>query len=925
MGDDRLRSGIEKALCKDEDGEEPRRLNRLDEDALRESEEKFRLLFESALVGVMLHEIVADQDGTPRDYIFQEGNAAFETLTGFRVRDLMDKSVKDRAGGVIRATPLLAVFDRVAMSGEPVLFEQFIAPLGRHYLVNVSRSGGRWIATVFLDITERRRAEEALKASEARFSTVFHASPAGCTISRMADGRIIDANPAVLAIMGYTHEEAVGRTTHELGMWVCPPERERLVRTLAEQGRVRDTELRLRRKSGEIVDVLLSAEPIELAGEQVMLSLLQDITDRKRVEQTLRESEERYRHIVETANEGIWSMDAEHRTTFVNLAMARMLGYEAGEMAGVPLEDFLFPDELEDHQRRMEVRHQGKDGRYERRFRRKDGGACWCLVSATALRDDQGRFAGSFAMLTDITARVVAETRLREREEQFRQLFDNMSSGVAVYRAVDDGADFVLRDVNRAVERIEKVARDDLLGRRVTEVFPGVTDFGLLAVLQRVQRTGKAERLPATVYRDARIVGWRENYVFRLPSGEVVAVYDDITEQKELEAQLRQAQKMEAVGQLAGGVAHDFNNLLTVITGFSDMLLARVPENDPGREFLGNIREAGERAAALTRQLLAFSRKQILEPKVLDLNETVRNIEKMLRRLIGEDIVLTTALSPTLSRVKVDPSQMEQVVMNLAVNARDAMPRGGRLAIETRNVELNGDYCRLHPESKPGPYARLCVTDTGCGMTPEVKARIFEPFFTTKGAGKGTGLGLAAVFGIVKQSGGQIEIDSQVGVGTSFRIYLPAVEEAEASPRPDRVVEPAQPGRETILLVEDEEQVRQIARLALETQGYKVLEADGGPKAVSIAEAFDGPIQLLVTDVVMPEMNGRELAELLLVRRPALKVLFMSGYTMVRLGMAGAPTAFLHKPFSPLALAKKVRDLLDGGCRWAEVCGVIPA
>jgi signal transduction histidine kinase/ActR/RegA family two-component response regulator len=386
-------------------------------------------------------------------------------------------------------------------------------------------------------------------------------------------------------------------------------------------------------------------------------------------------------------------------------------------------------------------------------------------------------------------------------------------------------------------------------------------------------------------------------------------------ERAAIEEQLRQSQKMEAIGALAGGVAHDFNNLLTVITGHCELLQMTLPENEPDKQALGDIHEAARRAASLTRQLLAFSRKQILEPKVLDLNEIVDNLEKMLRRLIGEDVVLTTALSPGISAVRVDPGQMEQVVINLAVNARDAMPQGGRLTIETRDIELTEAYCRLHSDVKPGRYALLSITDTGCGMTPEVKGRIFEPFFTTKGPGKGTGLGLATVFGIVKQSDGHIQVYSELGFGTCFKICLAAVEAKAGSAQSEFGTGKARQGSETILLVEDEEGVRKIAKLILEKHGYKVLEASDGRKALAIAESFKGPIDLVLTDVVMPAMSGTQLMGLLHARHSRVKVLFMSGYTddaMVRHGLIDAKAAFLHKPFSVIALAKKVREVLDG-------------
>jgi signal transduction histidine kinase len=378
--------------------------------------------------------------------------------------------------------------------------------------------------------------------------------------------------------------------------------------------------------------------------------------------------------------------------------------------------------------------------------------------------------------------------------------------------------------------------------------------------------------------------------------------------------QLRQAQKMEAVGRLAGGVAHDFNNLLTAITGYSDLLMSDLAEGDPRRADLEQIKHAADRAAGLTRQLLAFSRRQVLQPRVLDLNVVITDVEKMLRRVIGEDIDLVTIPGSALGRVKADPGQLDQVILNLAVNARDAMPEGGKLTIETANVELDGAYALRHIAVRPGPYVMLAVSDTGCGMDAEILARLFEPFFTTKEVGKGTGLGLATVYGIVTQSGGSISVYSEPGRGTTFKMYLPRVKEAVETrvvvASPDTPVR----GSETILVVEDEEAVRSLARLVLERKGYTVLEARHGTEALRVSERHEGPIALVLTDLVMPGLGGRELAGRLATVRPDTKVLYMSGYTdnaIVHQGVLDAGAAFLSKPFTPDALARKVREVLD--------------
>jgi PAS domain S-box-containing protein len=396
---------------------------------------------------------------------------------------------------------------------------------------------------------------------------------------------------------------------------------------------------------------------------------------------------------------------------------------------------------------------------------------------------------------------------------------------------------------------------------------------------------------------------------------ELVGIMIDVTERRHLEDQLRQALKMEAVGQLAGGVAHDFNNLLGVITGYGDLLLREIDPQHRARQRVEEIRKAAERAAALTRQLLAFSRKQVLQPKVLDPNTVVADVEKMLRRLIGEHIQLVTLFSESVGTIKADPGQLEQVIVNLAVNARDAMPGGGKLIIETANVELDEGYVRTHADARPGPHVVLSVSDTGHGMDAVTLSRVFEPFFTTKGADKGTGLGLSTVYGIVKQSGGHVTAYSEPGHGTTFKVYLPRVDEPRES-RLDRtaVGETASRGTETVLLAEDEESLRVMFREVLEGAGYVVLEAASPEAALAVSESHAGPIHLFVTDVVMPRMGGQELARRVLAIRPDVHVLFVSGYSFEGVGHQGLiepGTNFLEKPFTADALLRELRRILD--------------
>jgi PAS domain S-box-containing protein len=475
--------------------------------------------------------------------------------------------------------------------------------------------------------------------------------------------------------------------------------------------------------------------------------------------------------------------------------------------------------------------------------------------------------------------------------------------------------------VNSRTEQVFGYPRDDLLGQPVGILVPErfreqhrIHRIGYIAA-PRVRPMGAGLDLYGR-RRDGREFPVEISLSpLEGPRGRLVASFiRDVSERRNLEAQLRQAQKMEGIGRLAGGVAHDFNNLLTVIMGQCDLLLRRLSKGDATRRPVDEIRSAGERAASLTRQLLAFSRRKVLEPKVLDLNTVVTGMVPMLRRLIGEDIDLATALDPDLGPVRTDPGQIEQVIMNLAVNARDAMPRGGKITIETANVALDEGYARHHVAVRPGPYVRLSVSDTGVGMDAATQARIFEPFFTTKEPGKGTGLGLATVYGVVKQSGGSIWVYSEPGQGTTFKIYLPRVGEAVEAAAPAESLPAPRRGAETVLLVEDEGGVRAVAREILETQGYTVLEAASPRDALQICERHEGEIHLLLTDAVMPEMNGATLAARAAALRPGMRVLYMSGYppdAIAHYGVLDVGVAYLQKPFTVQSLATKIREVLD--------------
>ncbi|MEK7408972.1 MAG: PAS domain S-box protein [Acidobacteriota bacterium] len=649
---------------------------------------------------------------------------------------------------------------------------------------------------------------------------------------------------------------------------------------------------------------------------------------RQRAEAALRESEERYRRMVETAAEGIWIIDADHRTTFVNPAMAAMLGYTVEEMTGQPVFAFLDEEAAAQARENLPPRSQGTHSDMDVRLKRRDGADLWAIVRTTPLSDSQGRYAGLLGMFTDITerkrteeeraqllARAEAARAQVKAEARFRELME--AAPDAIFQ-IDRQGRIVL--LNKAAERIFGYQREELLGKSVETLIPvryrerhagfrtGCLSYPLLRTMDTVAdpRARRKDGSEISVDIDLSPVETEEGALF-------TCIIRDVTERKLLEDQLRQSQKMEALGRLAGGVAHDFNNLLTIIGGYGQMVLDSLRPKDPLRKDMEPIMEAAYRATTLSRQLLTFSRHQVFQPKVLDLNRVVSRMNKMLRRVIGEDIELSVALKPGLRRVRTDPGQLGQVIMNLVVNARDAMPAGGKLTITTEELEL-GKERPGPPNVNPGRYVLLTVSDTGTGMDAQTRSRIFEPFFTTKEKGKGTGLGLSTVYGIVKQSGGEIRVESEPGQGATFQIYFPVAREGSKPRELRTALRGPQRGTETILLAEDEQEVRDMASDMLRRQGYTVLTADDGAEALEIWDRQQESIQMLVTDVIMPRVGGRELAERLRQSRPNLPVLYISGYTdevIARHGILDSDAGFLQKPFTQAELGRKVRAALD--------------
>ena len=769
------------------------------------------------------------------------------------------------------------------------------------------------------DVTGRKQAQDSLAYERNLLRTLIDNVPDGIYV-KDTQGRFLVGNPRLAQLIGVrSPEELMGKTDFDFfPMELAQRYRDDEVAVLQSGQPMIGREEPCQTKEGQ--ELWLQTTKVRLqdpSGAVVgVVGMGHDITAHKRAEDALRAQHDLLRTMIDNMPDYIYVKDDESRFVVANRALAELVGAKNPEdLLGKSDFDY-FPRELAtafySDERAMLQTGQPLFNQEERSVDAA-GNAKWTSTSKVPLRNRQGETIGIIGIGRDITVGKLAEEALRQSEMSFRSVVEGAPYGI--FRASVDGR--FLR-VNSALQemlgyRTAKELLDVTLG---ANIFRNPADFQRLVQLmggtdefKDVEMEWKRrDDSPITVLCSGRRVKGEDgnstyNEVF----------VQDITERRVLERQLRAAAKMEAVGRLSGGIAHDFNNLLGVIIGYSQMLERKMERDNPLHEYVEEIEKAGQRATALTRQLLAFSRQQILTPKILSLNELVSDMVKMLPRLLGEDIAISTNLEPAIGSVKADQGQIEQVVMNLAVNARDAMPSGGRLTIGTADVVLDEMYARHHPGAKPGKYVMLSVADSGVGMNSETLLHIFEPFFTTKEVGKGTGLGLATVYGIMKQSGGYIWVDSELGKGSCFQIFLPRVEEAVTHAAEGTSPSPILQGSETILVVEDSEPLKNLARIFLEQRGFQVLTASSGEEALKVAAEFSGMIHLLLTDVVMPGMNGRVLAEQLLPKRPEMKVLYMSGYTdsfIAGHGVLEEGTHLLHKPFTETVLISKVREVL---------------
>jgi PAS domain S-box-containing protein len=763
----------------------------------------------------------------------------------------------------------------------------------------------------------RALAESALQASEERYRVLFERNLAG--IGQISlDGRILNCNEAFARIFGYaSRDELMSRRASDL--WFDPAGQEAFVARIQSEVTLSNVELRLRRKDGQAVWVLENLSMVKRGEGQgpILEATIFDITERKRAEEALRSLAARNEALLGSVPDIIMEVDSDKIYRWANPAGLEFFGEDV-----IGREAAQYFEGEQDTYNQLQPLFGGNENTIyvESWQRRRDGEkrllAWWCRV----LKDSNGNVTGALSTARDISERKRAEEALRESQEIFQKAFQ-ASPDTMVIHSLPEGRHM---DINESFLRLIGYRREELVGRTATELglwWDLAQRDEYLRILREQGRVRDLEVCVRTKSGEARTLLLSAEAIEIAGQDSVVLIGKDISHRKDaeqdrihLEKQLRQAHKMEAVGRLAGGVAHDFNNILMAINGYTQLVLRKLSPRHPLRQQLNEIRKAGERAASLTGQLLAFSHRQVLVPRILDLNKVIADTMEMLRRVIGEDVELVIRQGHKLAKVLADPDQIAQVLVNLAVNARDAMPGGGRLTMETGNVDLREAETRDLPGAAPGPYVMLAVSDTGVGMSKEVMEHMFEPFFTTREQGKGTGLGLSTVYGIVKQSGGDVRAQSEPGHGSTFRVYLPCARVGSGKPAARSSKARLAKGRGAILVVEDELAVRQVVAASLRASGYKVLEARSGEEAMRRLRRHEGPLRLVLTDLVMPGMDGRKVADSVRTLHPEVKVVFMSGYTsdaLLRHGLSRMKGSFLRKPFTLEALTQKVREVLE--------------
>ncbi len=842
------------------------------------------------------------------DYIIRYFNEYALKHEGMTLDQVAGKSLKDLRS-TIDDYGLIEVFRRVWETGEPGFYPASEYTDGKYdnwYENRVFRLHSDMIVAVYDDVTERVKTEETLRSYTRNAPLGFFIADPG--------GRYIDANPEAERITGYTKHEIL---TMSISDMIPPEHRDEALKhfqKVVSEG-VSLGEVPFQRKDG--TRGVWNVRAASLPGNRFM-AFVQDISEKYSARENLARNQARYKQAEIIGKVGSWEYDLETGEFWGSEGARRMYGFDSDKTAFTTEEvESRIPERERVHQALLDLIEKGSPYDLEFEVRPLDSQGSRTIHSvAELIRDSHGKPVKVTGMVRDVTTRAEAQSALRESEEKYRSLFENMRDGMII---TDNRRHLI--QCNRSFLEMFRCTREFALSGSIRRFYPDNEEFQKVGDFLKAIAAEKGEPfITASLMRADGTVFTGEISLFarKTGGGELLGYTGsirDISRRMLLEEQVRQSQKMEAIGQLAGGIAHDFNNLLTIINGYAYMLLADIPDDDRRRGELEEIRKAGHRAASLTRQLLAFSRKQVLQPEAIDINTRIRDTESMLRRLIGEHILLETRLCPEKLVVMADPGQFDQIIINLAVNARDAMPRGGRLSIETQPVEIGLDEASDKGLDSYGSYALIRVSDNGCGIPPENVPHVFEPFFTTKGTGEGTGMGLPTVFGILKQSKGDISVESSPGSGSVFTVILPRVDAPESRREESSDAAGRKSAGEVILLVEDEESVRELIRSSLELGGFTVMEAENGRAALGILRSMEKPPDLLLTDVMMPEMSGRELAQGLRKLFPETPVCFMSGYTdetIERLELLESGASFIQKPFLPGELIEMVRRVIDG-------------
>ena len=883
--------------------------------------EKIQSLLDHSHDAIFLVEIPSGNLGDANESACRQLGRSREEMTEMALHELVappsEESIKavfaKAVTGDLESDPIKTVLKKKDGRGIPVEISfKMVTLCEKHYLVAVAR-----------DITEQKRVEEDLRKERDFLSGLIQSSPAFLVMVG-SDGKTQLMNNAMLHALGFKQKEIVGKDY--LSSFVHEDDHKKVLdgfSTLLKKKQVIRLENRVLTKDGGHLLVEWNGRAVfnEDGEFDFFFGVGQDITERRQVEEALRENKRALSSLISNIpgmtyrclNDATWTME------FVSQGAVDLTGYEPSDLVGnrvVSYADLIHPEDRERVREEVQKALKMKQPfRLIYRIQTAGKQEKWVWEQGSGIFADSGELTALEGLILDMTERKKAEEALKDSREKHLSTLDAIPD--LVYELTLEGT---LIYANRTAKEALGISADRFGFIKISEF---LDEASVERSAQEIRKILETKCPSQNVFYKMKTAGGRHLPVEVLTTllernnqpFTILCVARDITYRKQLEERFQQSQRMEAVGRLAGGISHDFNNLMTAITGYADLMLLSLREEDPLRQQAEEIRKAGETANSLTRQLMAFTRKQFLNPEILGLNEVVADMEKVLRRFIGEDIDLVTELDQTPGYVKADKSQIEQVLLNLVLNSRDAMPYGGKITIETRKVDLDEAYAAQHFPLLPGTYIMLALSDTGVGMDEETKSHMFEPFFTTKEKEMGTGLGLSTVYGFVKQSGGYIWAYSEPDHGTTFKIYLPKLKEEELPedhppPPPPVILE----GSETILLVEDQDSLREMACEVLQKKGYKVLDARNAGEALLICEQHTGLVHLMLTDVVMPRMGGPELSERLKPWHPEMKVLFMSGYTdnaVVQQGIVEPGVAFLEKPFSPEALARKVRQVLD--------------